>query len=158
MLGVKDYFAYCPTTGVVSWSEYAKGARCKAGVPVGTRDKNGYLVVKVKGTTWKVHRLIFLLMGETVPEVVDHINGVPDDNRWVNLRACSSVENAHNRRVHRNNTTGFKGVTLDRGNIRAQITVRGKHLSKSGFISLEEAHAWYTQQANKYHGEFARST
>lgn len=157
MAKVEDCFTYCPTTGIVRWSECAKGARCKAGAPVGTRDKNGYLVVKVRGKTWKLHRLIFLLMGEAIPEVVDHINGVPDDNRWANLRGCSSVENSHNRRMHGNNTTGFKGVTLDRGNIRAQITVRGRHLSKSGFTTLEEAHSWYSQQAAKHHGEFARS-
>ncbi|ALA46476.1 putative HNH endonuclease [Dickeya phage BF25/12] len=156
-MGIEGYFNYCPETGIVTWSADAKGARCKAGAPVGTKDKNGYLTVKVCGTTWKVHRLIFLLMGVPIPTTVDHINGVPDDNRWVNLRGCSPLGNAHNRKVHRNNTTGYKGVTLDRGVIRAQITVKGKHFSKGGFSTLDAASEWYNQMAATHHGEFARS-
>ncbi len=158
MLRVEDYFVYSPDTGEVVWSKNARGARCVPGRKVGTSDKNGYLTVKVMGTTWKVHRLIFLLMGEPLPEVVDHINGIPSDNRWCNLRAGTPLNNAHNRKAHRNNTSGFKGVTFDRGNIRAQITVRGKHYSKGGFKTVEDAAEWYQQMSSTLHGDFSEWT
>ena len=73
-------------------------------------------------------------------------------------RAGTPLNNAHNRKAHRNNTSGFKGVTFDRGNIRAQITVRGKHYSKGGFKTVVDAARWYQHMSSTLHGEFSEWT
>lgn len=153
---VKQYLKYNPSTVLFTWTERAKGARCSPGQLVGTPDVQGYLTVKIRGCTYKLHRLAFVLMNKPIPPVVDHANGIVYDNRWVNLRAANATNNAHNQKRPKSNTTGFKGVTTDRGRIKAQILANGKHHSKSGFDSYELAHEWYKQKAKELHGEFAR--
>jgi len=56
-----------------------------------------------------MHRVI---LGASKGTEVDHINGDGLDNRRANLRLCSPHNNKKNRRINRNNTTGFKGVTF----------------------------------------------
>lgn len=79
---------------------------------------------------------------------MDHINGNPDDNRWVNLRLASKKVNAHNTNLKSWNNTSRRGVSWDkaRNKYRAALVVDGKQISKR-FTTLEEASAWYDSQA-----------
>ena len=43
---------------------------------------------------------------------VDHGNGNGLDNTRKNIRICTHAENAKNRRLNKNSTTGFKGVSF----------------------------------------------
>lgn len=68
--------------------------------------KNGYLQVQSKlfsdnglCKTQYAHRLIFFLREGYLPENVDHINGIRDDNRWCNLRQATNSSNQLNRHV-----------------------------------------------------------
>lgn len=45
-------------------------------------------------------------------DLIDHRNGIRDDNRISNLRACSNGQNKIAARIGRNNTSGAKGVSL----------------------------------------------
>src|ERR1700743_203318 len=45
----------------------------------------------------------------------DHINCDTIDNRDDNLRIASHAQNQHNKRIQRNNTSGYKGVTKRKG-------------------------------------------
>src|ERR1700744_1157255 len=68
-----------------------------------------------------MHRVI---MDAPADMVVDHINGRTLDNRRSNLRICTRVENMRNQRLAKNNTTGYKGVSLHKaGRYRASICV-----------------------------------
>jgi len=90
---------------------------------------------------------------------VDHINGDKLDNRKENLRLCSHSENQRNRtRLNKNNTSGAKGVFLDkrRGTYYTQITVNGLHRTvASGFKTVKEAALCYNTFSRELHGDFS---
>jgi hypothetical protein len=94
------------------------------------------------------------LMG--VP-LVDHINGDGLDNRRANLRAATSMANAQNRRLFRNNTSGYKGVSWHPQRERwwAQIMADGKKRSLKLHDTPEEAARAYDVAARELHGDFA---
>jgi hypothetical protein len=61
--------------------------------------------------------------------VVDHIKGDRLDNRRANLRVVTPLVNNLNRRLSRNNTSGYRGVSRCPrcGRWRLQLTVRGRY-------------------------------
>lgn len=54
-----------------------------------------------------------------------------------------------------NNTSGYKGVSRDRGRWRAYIRVNYKQIHLGNFRTKEEAARRYNEAALKYFGEFA---
>ena len=112
---------YNPETGVFIWKEREPLTRGDklfntrfAGKEAGGLSENandGYLRIKVKGTTIKAHRLAFVLMGEGWPIYdVDHINGDITDNRWRNLRKTNRKANSRNQKLYNNNVSGYPGI------------------------------------------------
>ncbi len=101
-----------------------------------------------------MHRLIM-----QTPEGMqtDHKNGDGLDNRRENLRVCTRSQNRMNSGRQANNTSGYKGVNLEKsvGKWRARIMVSGKHKSLGLFTTKEEAYAAYCVACVKFHGEFA---
>ena len=89
---------------------------------------------------------------------VDHINGDKLDNRKSNLRICTRSENAKNRRISKNNTSGFKGVHWHKGNKKwfAEICSNGKRIYGRGYNTKEEAFYRYKELATQLHGQFAK--
>ncbi|HCC05019.1 TPA: Fis family transcriptional regulator [Patescibacteria group bacterium] len=89
----------------------------------------------------------------------DHINGHGLDNRRCNLRICTTKENQWNTKKQCNNTSGFKGVSLDKSakkeKWRAFINVSGKSINLGYHNTAEEAYKAYCEACVKYHGEFA---
>ena len=89
-----NLFSYDIATGVLSYKRTGK----EAGFVNGNRHKTRS--VKIKGKCYYTHRLIWLLVYGDEPEVIDHINGNPLDNRLQNLRV-HPTHNQHNRRENR---------------------------------------------------------
>ena len=98
-------------------------------------------------------------------KVVDHINGNPLDNRRENLRVCTNQENTMNRRKHRNNKSGYKGVCYMKKK-KYMISEHSKpwlaqigHNQKNIFLGMykakEEAARAYDRKAVELFGEFA---
>lgn len=93
-------------------------------------------------------------------EYVDHRNHDTLDNRLENLRIVSRSENARNRSMASNNTSGFKGVSLKKyknGNPKwlASCTVENHQYHIGTFHDIHQAAFAYDLSAHKAHGEFA---
>jgi hypothetical protein len=138
---VKRLFYYNPNMGQLV-RRVSVSSNAKVGDVVGTIANDGYRQTKVKGRLYKVHRLIWLYVhGEFPPEQIDHINGIRDDNRLLNLREVSHQENNKNRRIASHNKSGVIGVCWYKRDKKwhAQIAVpeETKHLGY--FTDFDEA-------------------
>lgn len=125
----------------------------------GSRATTRYVRASVRSADGKwtyvlMHRLI-LAVGPGV--VVDHVNHDGLDNRRANLRVCSLTQNNGNRRLNRNNRSGFKGVYRDTrpGKWRAVLRVNGRARTLGRYASPEEAAKAYDEAAIAHFGEFA---
>lgn len=91
---------------------------------------------------------------------VDHIDGNPLNNQAANLRPADRAQNGWNRKLNKNNTSGYKGVSLCKrgpkaGLFAAAIQVRFKQHHLGHFPTADLAHSAYCNAAERLHGEFA---
>jgi len=156
--GLKRLLTYDPDSGWFVW-RLTKGARAIRGSRAGSLDiSNGYRYVLIDGRKYLESRLAVLWMTGAFPPIfVDHINRVTSDNRWSNLRPCDRSQNAMNRGLQVNNTSGFKGVSWCRrtGKWQVKITSRGKIRWLGRYANKEEAGAVYARAERKEFGEFS---
>jgi len=114
---------------------------------------SGYAAVGEK----LLHRLI---MNPSASMQIDHINKNTLDNRRANLRLCSNSENQMNRGAPKNNSSGFKGVDIDKRSkkrkYRARITANKKVYHLGMFEEAAKAGAAYRKVAKRLHGKFVR--
>lgn len=120
------------------------------------RPHTNYAQCKVKNTnkTNLMHRFILGVVSSKVK--VDHtdFNGLNNQRR--NIRLASSTDNAHNTRKARNNTSGYKGVYIDKWNRWvARISTNHKCIALGSFASAVDAAQAHDKAAIKYHGKFA---
>jgi HNH endonuclease/AP2 domain len=151
-------FSYDPETGVISRKINFRKYKSAVGVACGSKDGFGHLSVTHKGVRILSHRLAFFLMtGDWPTGLIDHINGQPSDNRWSNLRECSKAENTRHQKVHKSNTSGYRGVSFvkSQNRWRAIICVNGKNIYLGQFRTIEEAVSARASGSAKYHGEFS---
>ena len=89
--------------------------------------------------------------------LTDHVNRDKLDNRRLNLRPATSIENQYNRGKQVNNTTGHKGIYWHKGSDKwfVSISIKGKLTAIGYFTKIEEAIKAHTRFAKKHHGEFA---
>lgn len=86
--------------------------------------------------------------------VRDHINRNRLDNRKSNLRIVTHDVNARNANAQKNNTSGYRGVSLARGGkYVAQISVGGKAYHLGRYDTAEEAYKARLAGEKKYFGE-----
>lgn len=89
----------------------------------------------------------------------DHINGDRLDNRRENLRICTHSENQRNMQKHKDNKSGYKGVSWDTRSKKwvSRIKAENGVYRFLGFFrnKLDAAKA-YDNAAIKHHGVFAK--
>lgn len=144
---------YCPVSGHFQWRHPRTDLTAK---PAGYINDKGYRVIKIQRVRYFAHRLAWFYMHGMWPEVIDHINCQPGDNRIDNLRAASRTENARNRKTHANSALGLKGVHLTpEGRYKADIWLGRRHILL-GFFETAAAAAEARKAATlRLHGEFA---
>ena len=96
------------------------------------------------------------MTGKWPDEFIDHINHNPTDNRWCNLREATYATNNKNRRLGKDNTSGYKGVSWHKGRNKWRAEIRvdgiGKHLGY--YDTPEAASKAYCVASATFHGEF----
>jgi len=81
----------------------------------GSLDKDGYLIIKIKGKQYKAHRIVYAIFNDKLPKKeIDHINRIRTDNRIENLREVSRIENIKNTTKKINKDTGVIGIYIDK--------------------------------------------
>lgn len=164
-----ECFDYTPETGSIFWKTRPRhhfgsdrmwrstNARL-AGRRVGAFPyTNGYCYVRIAGTDFLVHRVIFKMMsGEEPPVQVDHDNLSPTDNRWTNLRPADNGMNMRN--SARFGRALPKGVTQVGRRYKARIAVDGRSVHLGFHPTPEAAHAAYVEAGHRMHGEFFRAS
>jgi len=122
-----------------------------AGKPIKTKDGKGYLHFCFQGKFYRAHRIAWLIHNGTIPNIIDHINGVRTDNRIINLKNTTHQGNHLNQKINSKNTSGVCGVYLNKkSNLWcAQIKFNGKtyHLGSSKIF--EEAVKLRKEEENK---------
>ncbi len=76
-----------------------------------------------------------------------------------NIRLCDHGSNMMNKKIYRNNSSGFKGVSHNKKNglWLAQIGHRGEIVRIGQFADAKSAAAAYDKEAIALFGEFAKT-
>lgn len=108
---------------------------------LGSIDKDGYIILKIKGKQFKYHRIVWLVCNGEFPDgEIDHIDRNKNNNRIENLRDVSRKVNLENIPKIINKDTGEQGIYVDKSTkgLIAKYIVRRKNKCFR-FRSLEEA-------------------
>lgn len=119
---------------------------------------NGYTVYAQRTVGKRPRKTLNMhayLMGRTW---VDHKDANGLNNQRTNLRLCSESQNAMNRSLNSNSTSGFKGVSYHKDRRKFQAYI--KHKGKMIYLGLHETAVQgakvYNEAALKMFGEFAK--
>jgi len=108
---------------------------------------------------WSLHRIILarILARPLLPkEQVDHIDGDGLNNQRSNLRSATVAKNQRNRSMQKNNTSGYKGVSLHKqsGKWQASVGINGVLKYLGLYDTPEIAYAVYCEAARELHQDF----
>jgi hypothetical protein len=141
---IKEYLEYNPETGIFTWRKRPSN-RVHIGDEAGHRTRDNYLLIRIFGRIYCAHRLAWWMVRGIMPPdgiEVDHINHIPSDNRFCNLRLASKSENGQNRSgATSQSLTKVRGVYWDskRGKYSAEVMVGGVKAHRSRHVSLADA-------------------
>ncbi len=156
---LREVLTYDPENGIFRWKEQL-APRGKVGTIAGNvADASRRRTIRIDKKLYLEHRLAWLYMHGFWPaEQIDHVDGDPSNNRFVNLREATNQENNFNKGPYKNNRSGFKGVSWDaaRQKWTSRICIAGKIKCLGRFSSLDEAASAYRAVAERCHGDFAR--
>lgn len=101
-----------------------------------------YAMVKIEGTNYYIHRLVWNYFNGPTDKEIDHINMDKKDNRIENLRTTDRSLNLRNKKsVGKNKNCNSKGVCFlkSRNKFKASISVDNKTIFLGHFDYEEDA-------------------
>ena len=118
-----------------------------------------YAATRHRGELLLMHRIVYQWRFGAIPEgmTVDHQDRDGFNNSTSNLRPATVCQQRANSRMKSNNTSGYKGVFLQKKSGRwfTQLSSRGVLYYGGCFDTPEEAAVAYAELAELHHGEFA---
>lgn len=152
---LKELVTYNPETGIFTFNS-TRGGNLSGDI-AGSLHHLGYVFLMIDRETYTAHRLAWFYCFEEWPtKFIDHIDKNRSNNRLDNLREASREENACNMKIRKDNTTGYKGVSLDKktGRFMSRLTVNKKVLYLGMFKTAEEASKAREDKAKELQGDF----
>ena len=129
------------------YNKTKRSQRSPKGSRAGTLNKTGYERILIDKRLSLSHRLIYIMHEGDIPEglVIDHKNGIRNDNRIDNLRVVTRQQNQFN--------TNAKGYYWNKVNKKWQagICVNYKIKYLGAFDKEEDARQAYLVAKEKYH-------
>lgn len=121
------------------------------------RPEKRYMITKIAGEHYYVHKLIYLYHHGYMPDQVDHINRNSLDNRIENMRAATGSQNCANRALFKNSTSGIRGVSWDKihKKWKAYVNFHGKRKNLGYYDNQAQAAKQVEIARNQLHGVFA---
>ena len=131
------------------------------GEPAGCQEPLGYFLVRVgpgNGRLFKAHRIIWYLHHGDMPDLIDHRDTDPSNNRIKNLRRATEGQNRHNSKKHRDNSSGSKGVQWDPRTQKwaVRICVNYQSIWGGRFADKDAAIAEAVRLRELHHKDFSR--
>lgn len=151
---LREVCHYDPETGI--FTNRVRRGRVLAGEPTGgTHTVKGYGEIQIDNRRYATHRLAWFYVNRSWPKgEIDHINGVRNDNRIVNLRDVTTTVNRENiRGPTKRNGHGWLGVSLYKptGRWTACICVNYRSKRLGYFATPAEASAAYIAAKRRLH-------
>lgn len=111
---------------------------------------DGYVQTRIGGRLVRIQNIVMC----SEKGVFDHKDRKTLNNYKSNLRGCTRSENGMNRPKQKNNTSGYKGVSKNGKNWKAQIKTK-KSIHLGTFKRKTDAAGAYNQAAIEHFGKFA---
>lgn len=134
----------------------SSGSRGKIGIICNSKNKKGHIQIGIDGRAHGAHRLAWLYVyGEIPKNEIDHINGIRDDNRIVNLRNATHHQNCWNSAVTKS-SSGLRCVFWNKKMKvwNASTSFKCKRYYLGSFATKQEAYASYIIFCKENYGEF----
>lgn len=155
---LKELLSYDKETGVFTWIKRTSPAsRIVVGERAGWVDGD-YIRIMIDEKSYRAHRLAWLYVNGRWPDdQLDHKNRNPKDNRIENLRQCCNSQNQANKEAPENNTSGYKGVSWNKGNGKwvSYIYFEGGRLHLGSYDYAKSAAIAYNDKAVELFGDFS---
>ncbi len=155
---LKSLIQYCPNTGNIWWLDTEHVSKKLRGQLANSYFKStGYKRICIDKKIYCQHRIAWLFGHRKEPVgMIDHINGIRDDNRLENLRDVSNSVNGQNKKIAMSsNRIGVLGVRYRKSRIskpyEACIKVNGKNKYLGNYSTPEEAHQAYLTAKRELH-------
>ena len=161
---LKELVTYDKDTGLFHWRFSRPGAK-KGGECGCVHKGTGYVCLTIDRVLYLAHRLAFLYVeGEFPKEHVAHSKGNRSDNRWSSLSHTSTAQNAMDRSIPSNNTSGVMGVIREgkyaNGDTKwvSRIKAEGKYLRLYFGRDFDEACRlrWEAEIKYNYHEDHGK--